>query len=161
MIELIRLRQQVEQLSLKHQMLISGQKDLGEITKPRAPGPYNSNPRILQGFLTQLRAYHQFYPNKLTNMQAKVLHAGGCITGTALAWFEPIMRDYLTNAGDNQEDETKEIFADYKKFEKAIKKTFRSTDEVRTAIIHMDQLRQKGSTSDYTARFRQVTSVLD
>ncbi|QLI73426.1 uncharacterized protein G6M90_00g099500 [Metarhizium brunneum] len=62
-------------------------------------------------------------------MQAKVLHAGGCITGTALAWFEPIMRDYLTNAGDNQEDETKEIFADYKKFEKAIKKTFRSTDE--------------------------------
>ncbi|KAF5133292.1 Retrotransposon-like protein 1 [Metarhizium anisopliae] len=116
---------------------------------------------MLQGFLTQLRAYHRFYPNKLTDVQAKVLHAGGCMTGTALAWFEPIMRDYLTNAGDDQEDETKEIFADYEKFEKAIKKTFGSTDEVRTAIIHMDQLRQKGSTSDYAARFRQVTSVLD
>ncbi|QLI66783.1 uncharacterized protein G6M90_00g034210 [Metarhizium brunneum] len=84
---------------------------------------------MLQGFLTQLRAYHRFYPNKLTDVQVKVLHAGGYMTGTALAWFEPIMRDYLTNAGDDQEDEIKEIFADYKKFEKAIKKTFGSTDE--------------------------------
>ncbi|KID59580.1 gag polyprotein, partial [Metarhizium brunneum ARSEF 3297] len=161
MIELMRLRQQVEQLSLERQILMSGQKDLGEITKPKAPGPYDSNPRMLQEFLTQLRAYHRFYPNKLTDVQAKVLHAGGYITGTALTWFEPIIRDYLTNARDDQEDKTKEIFANYKKFKKAIKKTFRSTDKVRTAIIHIDQLRQKGSTSDYTARFRQVTSVLD
>lgn len=159
--ELVQLRQQVEQLHLERQMLASGQKDLGEITKPRAPGPYDGNPRMLQGFLTQLKAYHRFYPNKLTDVQAKVLHAGGCMTGTALAWFEPIMRDYLNNTGDDQDDETKEIFTDYEKFEKAIKKTFGSTDEVRTAIIHMDQLKQKGSASDYAARFRQVTSVLD
>jgi Retrotransposon gag protein/Zinc knuckle len=159
--ELVQLRQQVQQLSLERQMLVSGQKDLGEITKPKTPGPYDGNPRMLQGFLTQLKAYHRFYPSKLTDVQAKVLHAGGCMTGTALAWFEPIMRDYLNNAGDDQDDETKEIFTDYEKFEKAIKKTFGSTDEVRTAVIHMDQLRQKGSASDYAARFRQVTSVLD
>ncbi|KJK73264.1 hypothetical protein H634G_11710, partial [Metarhizium anisopliae BRIP 53293] len=65
--ELVQLRQQVEQLNLERQMLASGQKDLGEITKPRAPGPYDGNPRMLQGFLTQLKAYHRFYPNKLTD----------------------------------------------------------------------------------------------
>jgi hypothetical protein len=59
-------------------------KDIREIIKPQNPTPFNGTVRTLQGFLTQLKAYHRFYPKRLKNDHDKVLHAGTYLEGTAL-----------------------------------------------------------------------------
>ncbi|QLI66325.1 Transposon Tf2-12 polyprotein [Metarhizium brunneum] len=163
--EIIRLRERVQQMEEERQEQATTaatiKKDLGEILRPRAPGPYDGSPGALQGFLTQLRAYHRQFPTKMEESSAKVLHAGGCMTGVALAWFEPIMRDYLNKEKDDREEETNTIFESYDEFEKAIKKAFGTVDEARAAEYYIDGLKQKGSASDYAARFRQLASQLD
>ncbi|KID64679.1 uncharacterized protein G6M90_00g111990 [Metarhizium brunneum] len=91
----------------------------------------------------------------------KVLHAGGYITGVALAWFKPIIRDYLNKEKDDRKEETNTIFKSYNKFEKAIKKAFGTVDEARATKYYINGLKQKGSASDYAARFRQLASQLN
>ncbi|KID71994.1 uncharacterized protein G6M90_00g029710 [Metarhizium brunneum] len=156
--KIIRLRERVQQIEEERQEQATTtatiKKDLGEILRPRAPGPYNRSPGALQGFLTQLRAYHQQFPNKIEKSSVKVLHAGGYMTGVALTWFKPIMRDYLNKEKDNREKETNTIFKSYDEFKKAIKKAFRTVDKARAAEYYIDGLKQKGSVSDYAARFR-------
>ncbi|KID59582.1 Retrotransposon-like protein 1 [Metarhizium brunneum] len=163
--EIIRLQERVQQIEEERQEQATTtttiKKDLGEILKPRAPGPYNGSPGALQEFLTQLRAYHQQFPNKMEESSVKVLHTGGCITGVALAWFEPIIRDYLNKEKDNRKEETNTIFESYDEFKKAIKKAFGTVDEARAAEYYINGLKQKGSASDYTARFRQLASQLN
>ncbi|QLI74503.1 uncharacterized protein G6M90_00g111850 [Metarhizium brunneum] len=133
--EIIRLRERVQQMEeeQQEQATIAAiiKKDLGEILRPRAPGLYNGSPES----------------------SVKVLHVGEYITGVALTWFEPIIRDYLNKEKDNREEETNTIFESYDEFEKAIKKAFRTVDEARAAEYYIDGLKQKGSASDYAARF--------
>jgi hypothetical protein len=54
--------------------------------------------------------------------------------GTALAWFKPIMRDYLNNDNNDREDKTKTIFSSFLEFKKAIKKAFRTVNKARAAV---------------------------
>ena len=136
-------------------------KDIGEIIKPQNPTPFNGTVGTLQGFLTQLKAYHRFYPERLKNDHDKVLHAGTCLEGTALAWFEPILRDYLNNESRDQDQETVNIFAAFDHFEEAIKEAFGTVNEQRQAIEKLKTLKQRGSAADYAATFRQVAAVLD
>ena len=84
-------------------------------------------------FLTQAKAYLKSYSSSFLNESDKVMCIAGYLQGDALSWFEPTMRDYLTNEDRIQDDETKEIFGDYETFEAKLKGTFGSPDEVRTA----------------------------
>ncbi len=133
-------------------------KDLGEYLKVDTPGPFDGTTSKLRGFLTQLKTYHKFYPVRLSGHREKVLHAGTCLTGTALQWFEPILRDYLEHDNDDREAETKTIFATFKGFEDAITNAFGNVDETRMAIEKIQELKQKGSAADYAATFRQISS---
>ncbi|PHH84727.1 hypothetical protein CDD83_1481 [Cordyceps sp. RAO-2017] len=157
--EIAYLRQQVSRLEGMNET--HRVRDLGETVKPKQPGPFDGSHGTLRDFLTQLKAYHRFYPTQLSDHVAKVLHAGNCLTGTALAWFGPIMKDYLDNDEENRDDETKEIFRKFTNFEDAITKVFGTTDEEREAEQKLRGLRQRTSASEYAANFRQVTSQLD
>lgn len=70
------------------------------------------------------------------------------------------MRGYVENKSDRQEDNTKEIFESFKNFEKAIKDVFGTVYEERATEQRLQELR-RGSASDYSARFRQITSKLE
>jgi hypothetical protein len=133
-------------------------KDLGEFLKIDVPGPFDGTTGQLQGFLTQLKTYHKFYPVRLQGNREKVLHAGTCLTGAALSWFEPILRDYIEKDKDSRDQETTNIFASFANFEKAIRGAFGNVDEVRIAIQKIQQLKQRGSAADYAAMFRQLSS---
>lgn len=133
-------------------------KDLGEYLKVDTPGPFDGTTGKLRGFLTQLKTYHKFFPVRLHSGTDKVLHAGTCLTGAALQWFEPILRDYLEKDNENREGETKTIFATFRGFEKAITGAFGDVDETRMAIQKIQELRQRGSASDYAATFRQLST---
>ncbi len=156
--ELLALRQQVFDLRTARDNNRS--RDLGEIIKPKQPGPFDGSHGTLRNFITQLKAYHKFFPNQFANAPDQVLHAGGCLSGTALAWFGPIMQDYLDNVQNARDDETNTIFNTFTGFENAITKVFGTTDEEREAEQKLRGLRQKGSVSEYAAKFRQITSKL-
>ncbi len=75
------------------------------------PEPFSGDPNQLQGFVTQLRVYHRRYEADLLYETDKVLHAGTLLTGDAMAWFEPILRDFLENNDPKKrEEETQLIF---------------------------------------------------
>lgn len=160
--QIILLKKQIEELQAANQEhTCKPQKDLGEIIRPKQPGPFDGTHGTLQSFLIQLKAYHKFFPTQFPNDQDRVLHAGGCLTGTALAWFRPIMQDYLNNGESRRDRETNDIFGTFGGFEEAITKVFGTVDEEREAEQKLRELRQRTSTSEYAARFRQVVSNLD
>ena len=131
--------------------------------KPKAPGPYDGTKGTLQGFLTKLRAYHLFHQGSFSTDTAKVIHAATCLSGNALAWFEPIWRDYLEHVNDIEDmgEEASRIFQRYTEFEKAIKAVFGDPEEQRTAERQLRSLRQRESATEYAAKYRQITSRLE
>ncbi|KAM4066790.1 retrotransposon gag protein [Hirsutella rhossiliensis] len=63
--EIISLRQEVQVLRNGGG---NGQvRDIGEAVKPKQPGPFDGTHGTLRDFLTQLKAYHRFYPTKLSD----------------------------------------------------------------------------------------------
>lgn len=130
--------------------------------KPKAP-EYDGTKGNLQGFLTRLRAYHLFYAGSFGNDTAKVIHAATCLTKDALAWFEPIWRNYLEHINDTHEmdEEASRVFQSYSEFEKSIKSVFGDPEEQRTAERQLRNLRQRGSATEYAAKYRQITSRLE
>ena len=109
--------------------------------KIATPTTYDGTQGTLRGFLTQMRAYHFYHEGTLTNNADKVLCTAAFLKGDALNWFEPRMRDYLENPEEDQDDETKEIFQSYAKFEERLKGTFGDPDEERTAERQLMNLR--------------------
>ena len=49
----------------------------------------------LQGFITQLRSYFQFYSDEFGAEYEKVLFAATYLEGRALEWFEPTQQEFL------------------------------------------------------------------
>jgi hypothetical protein len=133
-------------------------KDPGETLKPRQPGPFDGTTKDLQGFLTQLRNYHQYFPTVLPTDQDKVRHAAGCLSGPAMAWFEPQLRDFVSNDYLSQKEDTRAVFGNYYQFEQSLLDAFGTVDEARLAENQLDALKQKGAASDYAALFRQIAS---
>lgn len=129
--------------------------------KLEKPEKFSGERGKLRGFLTQMRAYILYCSNELPNESDKVLCAASLLSGQALAWFEPMMRDFLTYTGGKQEDETKRLFGDYEEFEEALKGAFGDPNEERANERRLENLRQKGAASQYVAEFRQISSHLD
>lgn len=129
--------------------------------KMKLPEPFTGKYGELQGFITQLKIYHRRYEHDFIEEADKVMHAGNLLAGDALAWFEPIMRDYLENPDVNKQDEdTVAIFRNFNNFERALKDVFGNPDETREAERKLKKLRQTGSASAYAAQFRQISSKL-
>jgi len=64
----------------------------------------------------------------------KVMYAAAFLRGSALAWFEPTQRNYLTHTNPTERDtETHKTFNSYERFEKKIKGVFSDPNEKRTA----------------------------
>lgn len=156
--EITRLSQLVAQLQ-KGNASNSGNTGGAKMKKPE---PYDGTKDTLRGFLTQLRAYMRHYEGEFIYDHQKVMFAANQLTGSAISWFEPILRDYLENdEPKKREKETRRIFEDYDNFEEAIKAAFGDPDEERTAERQLTLLKQKGPASEYAAKFRQLSSKLD
>lgn len=132
----------------------------GSSLKYPAPHPFDGTRGTLRGFLTQMRAYVTFYGQQFTDEPTKIFFAASLLRGDALAWFEPIQRDYLEKEDALRHAETRHVFLHYQNFEDQMKATFGDPDESRTAEQQLRNLRQKGSAADYTAKFQQIASHL-
>ena len=141
--------------------LTASGKDPGEVLKPRQPETYDGSASTLQGFLTQLRAYHMYFPTQFNTDELKVRHATSFLKSKALQWFEPIMRDYVNNPPDQRKVETRTVYANYLTFEKELKDAFGLMDEKRAAEMAIQKLKQTTSTSSYAAEYRNLASRLE
>jgi transposase InsO family protein len=105
--------------------------------------------------------YMQMNHEKLVNEPDKVLFVTTYLTGPAFDWFEPFVRDYQTHDLDDQDDETKAMFASYAEFKKRLEGTFGDIDKERNAERQLWRLKQMGSVNDYASKFQQIISHLD
>src|SRR5690606_20238316 len=102
----------------------------GEVSRLKIPEPdkFDGNRTKLRAYLTQMKEYLSHYPQLKTGAD-QVRHAARYLTGPALDWFEPTLRDFLENYYTEQSEFTKVVFAKYENFEYAIKGAFGEPDE--------------------------------
>ena len=132
--------------------------------KMKPPKSFSGKKGKLQAFLTQAALYLSFYSKDLPFQKDKVLGIANLLEGAAFEWFEPRMREFLTQDQEKWSAETRKYFNNnngYDNFTHDLQKVFGDVDEVKTAERLMIQLRQTGSAADYTAKFRKIESKID
>jgi hypothetical protein len=135
-----------------------GGRDIGEALKPPKPEPFKGLATDVVPFLTRMKGYFHLFPTKLDTATKKVLFTAPLIQGNAKDWFKPILRDYLKNNEIIQDQETVNIFANWRNFESALKDNFRVVNEEQQAAAEIIVLKQTHSCAAYSAKFRQLAS---
>jgi hypothetical protein len=131
------------------------------------PDKFKGERGKLRSFLTQSKWYLAAHASSLQRPMDMIMQIARRLEGDAFDWFEPHMREYLENmepdgtVGRQTDDETREIFGSYDRFEKELRDTFGEVDEERKAVREIDRLTQKGSASSYYAEFQRIANNLD
>ncbi|KFA55605.1 hypothetical protein S40293_10190 [Stachybotrys chartarum IBT 40293] len=137
----------IQEMQQLNQRAAAGGKDPGEILRPSAPEPWDGNATALQGFLTQLRTFFNYYPLQFeNNAKAMVTYATGCMKGAALQWMEPYLREF-NERRDDSSAATMQLFHNYYVFETTLKETFGRIDEEQEIEMKLRSLKQVGSAS--------------
>ncbi|KAL5611280.1 hypothetical protein FOBRF1_007397 [Fusarium oxysporum] len=136
----------------------SNERDLGEALKPPKPEPFKGQAADVVPFLTRMKVHFRLYQNKLNSPTKKLLYTASLIQGEAKDWFEPILRDFLENEEEAQDQDTQNIFTNWENFEKALKNNFGVVNEERQAAAELLALKQHKSCAAYSAKFRQLAS---
>ncbi|TKA44817.1 hypothetical protein B0A49_13660, partial [Cryomyces minteri] len=122
--------------------------------KPKNPDTYSGGNKDLERFLSQCQLYFLLKKDDFKNSMEKVLFAGSHLRGPAADWFTPFIRDI--SKGQDARQETRSIFGSYINFERALEQLYGSRDRQRTAVRQLQQLKQLGPASQYTASFRRL-----
>ncbi|OAA54381.1 gag protein [Akanthomyces lecanii RCEF 1005] len=152
------MRQQIEALTAQIQSLQANNSATLTLPKFPKPEPFDGTRGDVRTFLTQAKAYLRVNTT-ISNPAAQILCIGNLLTGKAMEWWEPTLRDYLDN--ETPEDETARIFTRYANFEEALTVAFGDPDEIRTATRKLKTLRQTGSTQHFAREFRRIATKLE
>lgn len=136
-------------------------KDVGEVLKPNPPEMFDGTAYKLPTFLTQLRAFMTYYPTQFTLASSRVQYAAGRLKNHAAAWFEPVMREYLTTPFAELSPRTSNLYSNYEAFEAALRQAFGTVDEKAQAEREIKALRQTRSASEYGTKYLQLASKLN
>jgi hypothetical protein len=137
------------------------QKDPGEIIRPTPPELFEGDPKKIQAFFTDMRAYFRYFPTTMATDEMKVRVAGGRLGGAAKDWFEPHLRDFERNGILQRKPTTTALFTSYNALETALKNLFGEEDEKKEAENALLKLHQKGACSKYTAEFIRLSAKTD
>ncbi len=152
------MREQIELLTAQVRTMQTN--NTGTLTLPKfpKPEPFDGTKGDVRTFLTQAKAYLRVNTT-IANPAAKILCIGNLLTGKAMEWWEPTLRDYLDN--ESPEDETERIFTNYDNFEEVLQTTFGDPDEIRTATRKLKALKQTGSAQHYAREFRRIATRIE
>jgi hypothetical protein len=81
---------------------------------------YGDRPK-LRAYLVQLKLVYALNKDKYPDSPSKVMLAAVYLRGAAFSWFEPYVSDYLDHNPEEQEPDTKKIFAEFSVFEEKLK----------------------------------------
>ena len=91
------------------------------------------------------------------NKQQKVLWAASFIRGKAFDQIQTFIKDHLSNLLPNtRKDKTKLLFHTQDNFKIKINYMFKDINKERIAKRALRELRQKGATTAYSAKFQQL-----
>lgn len=125
--------------------------------KPTSPEKFNGDRTKVRNFITQSRLY--FKLDRKTPKDEQPLLLASLLTGVAYSWIEPRIREYLEDE-DKCPKSTKILLTNADAFYEQLVKTFGDVNEEQQAERKLQSLKQSGTVSEYTAKFRQVTAVL-
>ncbi|KAM3549491.1 hypothetical protein MY1884_008715 [Beauveria asiatica] len=134
-----------DKLTYLYKQLEAMQKKEKRITgMPKFPKPdtFNGTKGNIRTFLTQAKAYLKVNKS-IAKEPTKILYISNLLTGKAIKWWEPTLRDYLDNK--EPKDKTIRIFKKYKNFKEVLQTAFRDPDKVRTATHKLKALKQTRS----------------
>ncbi|KAM3518271.1 hypothetical protein MY4038_010137 [Beauveria bassiana] len=154
------MHQQIAALTAQVQALQTNPGGGATHAIPKFPKPeaFDGTKGNVRTFLTQAKAYLKVN-TAIDREPSKILCIGNLLTGKAMEWWEPTLRDYLDN--DDLAAETTRIFDDYDNFEELLKTAFGDPDEIQTATRKLKALKQTGSAQHYAREFRRIATVID
>uniref|UniRef100_A0A8H7NH45 CCHC-type domain-containing protein n=1 Tax=Bionectria ochroleuca TaxID=29856 RepID=A0A8H7NH45_BIOOC len=132
---------------------VANGREPGTLLKPPAPEMFDGTQAKLQGFVTQLRVHFNYFPITLNTDERRVTYAHSRLKGSALDWFEPVMREYLSRHGSQR---TMSIITNFDYFVEVLHQTFRIQDEKRKAEHEINLLTQTGSASVFSTKYLQL-----
>jgi hypothetical protein len=138
------LSQRVHQLEITlMQQQAAGVQNSAREPKISLPVKFDGTRSQFRGFLNQVRLVIQLHPSRYPTDAARVGLVGTLLSGTALAWFAPLL------------EKSSPLLKDFEGFIKEFQASFGDTDSARTAINKIRRLRQGDRpASTYAADFR-------
>ena len=104
-----------ERINQLHETITSLQSQVQtKAVKIQPPEAFNGTWSKLWGFLMQLELYMQINREKLTQEEDKVLFTTSYLTGPTFDWFEPIICNYQDYQYKQQNQDTRDIFSDFR-----------------------------------------------
>ena len=138
--------------------------DVKSIPKIAQPDLYHGDRAKLRAFLTQVKLYTGFNGHQFPTETDKVLWASSFLRGSAFNWIETFLNDYIKNrtsqgkVSTSMTKESQKIFMKFEGFEDRINRVFGDIDQTRTAERNIQNLKQTGSATSYTAVFQQYAN---
>ena len=141
--ELSKRVQQLEAIVLSLRQQASTSQSLLKEPKISLPTKFDGTRSQFRGFLNQVRLIIHMHPNRYPTDATRVGLVGTLLTGTALAWFAPLL------------EKKSPILENFDTFINEFQASFGDTDSVRTTINKIRRLRQGDRpASAYAADFR-------
>ena len=139
--------QQLEATIISLQQQASCSQGIHREPKIGLPTKFDGNRSQFRGFLNQVRLVIQMHPSRYPTDASRVGLVGTLLSGTALAWFAPLL------------EKNSPMLNNFEEFMSEFKSCFGDTDSVRTAINKIRRLRQgERPASAYAADFRLLAS---
>ena len=118
--------------------------------KVARPDYYYGDRSKLDDWLNQMALYFRF--ENITQDPKKTLLASSYLRGQVQQWIRPRLHEVL-----HQNIDTEGIFNSWDNYVKAIRNIYGLSNEKQVAIRVIQHLKQKTSTSQYTAKFREYS----
>lgn len=119
----------------------------------KAPAPFSGQTSYIDSFFTQLSVVFAADETRFFEDEKKVLHTIGCLTGNALAYIEPYIKEIENN-------KQLEILKDYKNFKQLLYDAFGDSNPIINSEASIRALRQVGSVTRYSTEFRRLSMQL-
>ena len=131
--------------------------------KIHVPDTYAGERGKLKAFLCQLDLFFGFNADRFPTDKDRVLFATTYMRGPAFEWIEVFLTDFMKNKDQASlaQQETKEIFGFYDKFQEKIKRVFGDVEEKRNAERRLESLVQSTSAAHYASEFQQYAGRVD
>ena len=128
---------------------VSVPQQVGHLLEPRpAPvSPFDGNPRLGRGFLTQCEITFRLQPSRFQSDESRIGFVAGAFTSRALEWYIAIA------------DRSPELLHNYSRFRESFLSIFSSPTEVEDAAVRIHKIKQGNrSVSDYAVEFQVIAA---
>ena len=111
--------------------------------RPTPVIPFNGDPRLGKGFLTQCEITFRLQPSRFQSEESRIGFVAGAFTSRALEWYTAIA------------ERTPILLTDYRQFREAFLRVFSSPTEIEDAAVRLHKIKQGSrSVSDYAIDFK-------